>query len=265
MKRLGLLLGTWSLGLLLAAQAPRMERGGPAAVGAAVPDDPELATVIAPYAAEIHASFGRVIAQAPAGMKRAGAPGEFPLGFFLADIMREGAAAAVGGEVRAAFTNAGGIRRDLAAGPVHVGDIYEVVPFEDDLVVAEYSGAEVVAIVKEAIERKGGEPVSGILASVTGSRDHPLVSITWSDGSAIDPAGRFRIATSDYLLANGDATPTLKRGRDAVLTSRLVRQLVIDFCARRGREGKPILAPAGARYRFSPDLAQAIQARAFRF
>jgi 2',3'-cyclic-nucleotide 2'-phosphodiesterase (5'-nucleotidase family) len=260
-KRLGLLLGTWALGLVLAAQAPLMEHGAVAAVSAAVPDDPELAKVIAPCSAEISASFGRVIAQAPAGMARRGAPGEFPLGCFLADVMREGAAAALGLQVRAAITNAGGIRNDLPAGPVTVGAIYEVIPFEDELVVAEYTGAEVLAIVKEAILRQGGEPVSGIRAVLTGSRDHPLVAITWSDGTAIDPAGVFRVATSDYLLANAGVTPTLRRGRNVVLTSIDVRQALIEHCRRLGREGKAVAGPGDARYAFAPGIVQAIRAR----
>ena len=264
MKKLGLLCG-FTLALALAAQAPRLEQGVNDPISAGVPDDPDLAKAIAPFAAEIHASFGRVIGNAPDGMDRGGTRGEFPLGFLLADIMRAGAAAMVGEEVRAAFTNNGGIRRNLPAGPVHVGDLYEVMPFDNELVVAEYTGAEVVAIIKEAIRRKGGEPVSGVRASVTGSPEHPLVAITWSDGTAIDPAGRFRVATTDYLLANGDATPTLKRGRRVVLTSKPVRQMVIEHCERLGKAGQPILAPEGDRYIFSPDIVRAIKARTFHF
>jgi len=262
------LLSGFVLGLVLAGQVPpaaRLEQGLNAPVAASVPDDPELAKAIAPLAAELHASFGRVIADAPRGMARGGTAGEFPLGFLLADVMREQAAAAVGEQVRIAFTNAGGIRRDLPAGPVHVGDLYEVMPFDNELVVAEYTGAEVLAIVKEAIQRKGGEPVSGLRASVTGDPRHPQVAITLGDGSAIDPAAVYLAATTDYLLANGDATPTLKAGRHVVLTSKPVRQLLIDYCAARGRQGKPILAPEGGRYHFSPDIVRAIQARTFHF
>ena len=93
---LGLPLLVWALGVALAAQAPRLEQGLAAPIGAAVPDDPELAQVLAPFAAELRTSFGRVIAQAPGGVARNGAPGEFPLGFLVADAMREEAEAAVG-------------------------------------------------------------------------------------------------------------------------------------------------------------------------
>ena len=239
-------LGSAVLALGLAAQAPRLERGASEAVSAAVPDDPELARVIAPLAAQIQASFGWVIAQAPQGLPR-----------------RAGATAATGAEVRLAFTNSGGVRRDLPAGPVHVGDLYEVVPFDNEMVVAEYTGAEVLAILGEGIRNRGGEPLSGARVEASGPLGALRVSAVWADGTAIDPAATYRIATSDYLLGNGDATPTLKRGRNVVLTSLPVRQLLIDWCERRGREGRPVEAPEGGRYRFTPELAEALKARRY--
>ena len=265
MKPWRVLFGSAFLALALAAQAPRLDVGVNDPVSAAIPDDPDLARVIAPLAAEIQASFGRVIAQAPRGMVRFQAPGECPLGFLLADAMRAGATAATGAEVRMAFTNSGGIRRDLPAGPVHVGDLYEVSPLDNELVVAEYTGAEVLAIVREGIQRRGGEPLSGLRVTASGPLEQPQVTVVWADGTPLDPAATYRVATSDYLLANGDATPTLKRGRHVVLTSVPVRQLLIDWCEREGKAGRPIEAPEGGRYRYSPELAAAIRDRLARY
>ena len=263
-----LLFGSWALGLALVAQAPlvapHLDQAVSGAVGAAVPDDPALAKVIAPLAVEIHTAFGRVLANAPRGLVKGG-PGDSPLGCFLADVMREGAAKAVGAEVRFAFTNSGGLRRNIPAGEVRLQDIFEVLPFDNELVVAEYTGAEVIAIVKEGILKRGGEPCSGIKASVTGTPAQPMVVITWSDGKAIDPAATYRAATTDYLLASGDATPTLKVGRHPYLTGVPVRQLVIDTCERQGKAGQPLLPPEGGRYTFSPDIAEALKAKTFKF
>jgi 2',3'-cyclic-nucleotide 2'-phosphodiesterase (5'-nucleotidase family) len=255
------LFGSATLALALAAQAPRLERGANAPITAAIPDDPELARVIAPLAAELRASYGRVIAQAPNGLVRRLEPGEFPVGSLLADTMRAAAATALGGEVRLALTNSGGLRRDLPVGPVHIGDLYEVMPFDNELVVAEYTGAEVLAILREGIQHRGGEPVSGVRVTAVGPLDAPRITVAWPDGTAIDPAASYWLATSDYLLANGDATPTLKQGRNVVLTSIPLRQVLIDWCESRGKAGRPIEAPQGGRYRFSPELATAIRAR----
>ena len=140
---------------------------------AAIPDDPDVARAIAPYAEQIHKRFGQVLAQAPNGLPKGGGPGENPLGFFVADLMREGASKAMGAEVRFALTNAGGLRRSLAPGDVTVGDIVEAIPFDNELVVAEYTGAQILAIVKESILHRGGEPCSGVRTTVRGPRASP--------------------------------------------------------------------------------------------
>jgi 2',3'-cyclic-nucleotide 2'-phosphodiesterase (5'-nucleotidase family) len=267
--KIPMLFGSWALGLTLAAQAavvpPRMDKAVSTPVGATVPDDAEIAKYLAPISEKIHATFGRVLGTSPKGIGKATRLGDNPLGFFLADVMREGARRAVKGEVRFAFTNTGGLRRNIPPGEVRVQDIYEVLPFDNELVIAEYTGAEVVQIIKEGIQRKGGEPCSGARSSVTGTPAEPVVSITWSDGSAIDPAATYKVATTDYLLANGDGTPTLKIGRNVQLTGVPVRQLVIDVCDRLGKEHKPIQPEEGARYIYSPEILEALKASTFRF
>ena len=242
-----------------------MDRGLIDPVAATIPDDPDLARVIAPLAADIHASFGAVLVQAPAQIARQRAPGELPLGSLVVEVMRASAAATLGLEVRMGLTNNGGIRGNLPKGPVRIQDVYEVLPFENELVVAEYTGAEVIAMVQEGILGKGGEPIAGVRASVTGTLEHPLVAITWSDGSAIDPAGTFRVATNDYLMANGGGMPTLKLGRHLIFTSTTLRQVFLDHCAQLGKAGQPILAPEGTHYVFSPELLAAIKAKTFKF
>jgi 2',3'-cyclic-nucleotide 2'-phosphodiesterase (5'-nucleotidase family) len=78
------------------------------------------------------------------------------LGDWVADTMM--AAASLGGPVQAALTNHGGLRRHLAPGPVRAEDLYEVLPFENQLVVAELTGAEMVQLVQETLRHPGGEP-----------------------------------------------------------------------------------------------------------
>lgn len=262
-----MILGSWAIALALVAQtpAPRMVGESLNSVTASVPDDPELAKVIAPLSKEIKDSFGRVIVNCPSGIGKGRGMGDSPIGFLLADVMRQGAARVVGGEVRFAYTNSGGLRRSIPAGDVKVQDIYEVLPFENELVVAEYTGAELIQIVKEGILRRGGEPCSGVKASLTGTAAQPTVSITFDDGTPIDPAKTYKGATTDYLFANGDGTPTLKVGRNLMLTGTPVRQLVIDTCERLGKDGKQLLLPASPRYTFSPEIAEALKAKTFKF
>ena len=249
-----------ALGLLLGLP-PSLSSAGSQGVTGAVVDDPALAAVIDPLAAEFHASLGKALVQAPQGLGR-GHGDANPLGFWVADVLRERTQASLGAPVQAALTNNGGLRKDLAAGPVTAQDIYELMPFEDQIVVAEYTGAELIQLVRETLRFNGGEPFSGLQASLDGSPAQPRLRVTWSGGGAIDPAATYRLATSDYLFASGDSIPTVKTGRKPIYTGLFMRQLLLDECTELGQRKRELLPPPAGRLRVSPDLAQALRAKA---
>ncbi|HTL99135.1 MAG TPA: 5'-nucleotidase C-terminal domain-containing protein [Holophagaceae bacterium] len=216
-------------------------------VDASVPADPEVEKALAPYRAELEAKFGRVLCQAPQGLFR-GRKGEPNLlGFWMADLMREAAEKATGGKIDAAITNSGGLRANLRPGAVKVSDVYEVMPFENGLVVVEMSGAEIVRAVKQGLERRAGEPVSNLRAVLSGTPEQPVCKVTFADGSAIDPAATYRVATSDYLAKSGDTMGAL-RGRKIEDTGLKLRDTVLQACEALGKAGKPLLPPDGGRY-----------------
>jgi 5'-nucleotidase len=247
-----------ALALALLAQAPVLSHGQALPVGPAIADDPELARAIAPLALKVHESFARVLVQAPLGLARAQA-GADPLGGFIAERMR--AAAAGEGPVRFAFTSGNSLGRDLLPGPVRLLDFYEVLPYDNELVVAEYTGAQLLAIVKEGLRATGGEPCAGIQVVLAGTALHPELTVTWADGSAIDPRQTYLGALTDYLLASGGSTPTLKAGAHPRHTGIMVRQAIIDQCS---VLPQPIL-PAAGPYHIAPGMAAALESGTLRF
>lgn len=265
MKNLMLLLAA---GVALAAQAPpappamgsqpRLE-AQVVPVGEGLAEDAEVAKIIAPLAAELRASFGQVIAEAPRGLFRGRGGEENFLGYWVADLMRARAAQVTGRRIHFAITNSGGLRANIRAGLVKVGDIYEVMPFENELVVADYTGAEILDIVRTGVQRRLGEPCSGVKAVLSGTVEAPVLTITWSDGSPIDPEALYAVATTDYLLASGDSISSLKKGRNAFTTGLPLRQLLLDAAVQAGRLKRPIIPPAGDRFVFPPDLLQALK------
>jgi len=247
--------------LPLLAQSPELRRAESRPVNESVAEDADLLKVIEPARKEILAGFGKVIAQAPNGLFRGRAGEENLLGYWIADAMRARATALVGCPVKFAFTNGGGIRGNVKAGDVKVGDIFEVMPFENEMVIVELTGAEVVQVLKESFLRRAGEPSSGVKASLSGSPDAAVLTVTWSDGSAIAPDEVVKVATSDYLYGGGDSIPTLKKGRRPYTTGLALRQVLLDVCEEHGKAGKPLLPPPGGRYAVPPELFQSIRDR----
>lgn len=216
-------------------------------IDASLPPDPEVERILAPYRAQLDAKFGRVLCQAPQGLFR-GRKGEpNALGFWMADLMREAAAKATGLKVDAAITNSGGLRANLRRGPVTVGDIYEVMPFDNEVVVVEIKGSDLIHAVKQGLERRAGEPVSNLKTALSGTPDKPVCAVAFADGGAIDPEAMYRVATSDYLAKSGDTMRALA-GRKPVDTGLRLRDITLAACEALGKAGKPLLPPAGTRY-----------------
>jgi 2',3'-cyclic-nucleotide 2'-phosphodiesterase (5'-nucleotidase family) len=244
----------------MAAQgAPKLERAQPLPVVDTITDDEAIAKVIAPLSLELKASFGKELVMAPQGLFRGRGGEENLLGYWVADLMRERAQQILGSPVKFAITNSGGLRGNIRPGVVKIADIYEVMPFENELVIAEYTGAEIIQIVKDGILRRGGEPCSGIQASVMGTPEKPEFKVMWSDGTPIDPQEMVKVALTDYLLSSGDGLSALRKGRRPITTGIPLRDLLIEGCARLGNLKAPLVPPSGKRFVFAPEVFQAIR------
>ncbi len=233
-------------------------------IAATVPEDAEVQKVIAPLAAEIKATFDQPLVQAPKGVFRGRRGEENLLGYWVSDVMRRAAQEVLGSPVRFAITNAGGLRANLRPGQLKVADIFEMMPFENELVVIELTGAEVIEVVKEGIVRRGGEPCSGVKAVVTGTPEAAIYTLMWEDGNPIDPAMTVKVATSDYLYGGGDSIPTLKKGRKPFTTGLTLRQMLLDQCAILAREKQDLLPPAPGRYSIPIPIQEAIRDKKFK-
>lgn len=247
--------------LVLQAQVPKLEKSESRPVTEAVGADPALEKTLAPYAAEVRQHFDRPLASCPEGLFRGRGFGEEnKLGYWVADQMRRKAEQVLGRGVKFALTNAGGLRANIRPGIIKVATIFEVMPFENELMTAEYTGAEVVQIVKDGLNRRCGEPLSGVVAKVTGTLEKPECTITWEDGTAILPDEIVTVATTDYLVASGDGMATIRQGRKATATGARVRDLLLDACAKAGQLKAPVIAPAAGRYVFASEaLYQALR------
>jgi len=251
------------LSLGLAAQAPAA-RTEVIPVAATLAEDAEIQKVIAPLAAEIKASFDLPLVQAPVGVFRGRRGEENLLGYWVSDVMRTAAQGIVDRPVHFAICNAGGLRSNLRPGQLKVADVFEMMPFENELVVIELTGAEVIQVVKEGIVRRGGEPCSGVKAVVEGTPESATLTVTWEDGSPIDPAAVVNVATSDYLYAGGDSIPTLKKGRRPFTTGLTLRQMLMDQCAALAKANKDLLPPAPGRYAIPVPILEAIRDKKFK-
>jgi 2',3'-cyclic-nucleotide 2'-phosphodiesterase (5'-nucleotidase family) len=123
--------------------------------------------------------------------------GESNIGDFLADAMRSYAKA------DAAFTNSGGIRKNLKAGPITVRNIWEIAPFSDRLVLIELTGEELLNVLEKNC-RKDIDllQVSGVKYTFAPERPYgERVINVRVNNEKIMPYKKYKAVINDYILA----------------------------------------------------------------
>ena len=149
-------------------------------------------------------AIGAAVAVAEAGMDEVAGivevhlgrgDAEHILGQVVADAFREAAGADV------AFTNRGGIRTELRRGPVTPRDLYEVLPFNNELELFEVTGETLREILETGVS--GGRrdlELSGAQIRVDQSKpDGQKLDRIEIAGAPIDPAGHYTVVTTSYL------------------------------------------------------------------
>lgn len=108
--------------------------------------------------------------------------------------------------------NVGGLRNPLSAGEITVGDIFKLMPFDNEIVWVELPIASAKNIV-EYLKRSGGEPIAG----ATVEKDALLF-----EDAATNPQ-TFWVITSDYLMNGGDKMTFFEDKLSSKLTGVLMR------------------------------------------
>lgn len=147
------------------------------------------------------------------------------LGQWSSDAMRQIAKADI------AFQNGGGLRTSIPAGPITMGNLYEVMPFDNTLVTMDLTGEQVLQVLNHGINGKAGTvQFSGLSLVIDSSRPYgsQLVEVRLSDGRLLDEAATYRIVTNDFMAAGGDEFSMLKQGRNVTDTFIPVRDALAE-------------------------------------
>jgi 2',3'-cyclic-nucleotide 2'-phosphodiesterase/3'-nucleotidase/5'-nucleotidase len=199
--------------------------------------DSAIAAMIERYRVEIGPKVNEVITLLAAPLTREG--GEYPLGDLIVDAQR----AATGTQV--AITNNGGIRTELAAGPVRWSDLFRLQPFANTLVTMTVTGAQLLATVERGVA--GSEArvhVSGMKVryrpgAAPGAR---IVSATLDDGTPITPQGRYTLTVNDFMAEGGDGFEALKQGTEVDRTGTVDLDALVDYLRARPKPLQPPVA-----------------------
>lgn len=187
----------------------------------------ELEKIITPYREKIDADMNKVLAYAPETIDKSGR-WQTPIGNLFADITLESAqnifSKRYPGTVDLCMLNAGGVRSFITKGPVTTRTAYEIMPFENQLIVVELGPSEMQELIDYLVADKKPHPLSGMHLSK--NADGSIR--TEIQGKLLDPTASYRVATSDYLYNGGDKMTFFKKGRRFDVDYKL-RNVWIDY------------------------------------
>ncbi len=123
-----------------------------------------------------------------------------------------------------AVVNIGGMRTDWAAGDITRRHIFELMPFDNELVVLTMTGEEILRLC-DIFVQLGGQGVAGLRMQ---ARNGKLLSAT-IDGKKIMPTAYYTVATSDYLSQGNDGMTPLKNHEAVWRSEEKIRDLYIEY------------------------------------
>lgn len=159
--------------------------------------DPAFSDMIDTYSAAVKQEMEKVIGHCPKAIRK-GQP-ESPLSNLTADALIWMAEEYYGVKADVGLYNTGGIRAEISAGDLTVGDVYAVYPFDNVLSIAKLKGKDLKKLF-DYVASSGGLPISKGVKMVISNNKVKSVTL---NGKAIDDNQTYTIATIDYLMNLG--------------------------------------------------------------
>lgn len=209
------------------------------------PADSSIIKIYLPYKQEIEKDMGKILAHSSQEMVKD--KPESLLTNFLSDLLLAESARTCADQnwnvvPDVAFLNYGGIRTFLPKGNITVGKVFELMPFENELVMVRLKGTDLKKFL-DYIAGGGGDAVSGVRFRIS-DRKASNVEV---NGKPLNENGLYWLATSDYIADGGDNYGMLKNRTDFRQMGVKIRDLIIRNLERYGKEGKNLDAKLDGR------------------
>ncbi len=178
---------------------------------------------LAPITEQLNKELNVVIGYAPRAMQ-AHLP-ESELLNWTCDALYDMAKQYYDGEIDFAVVNVGGIRCDWPQGDITRRNVFELMPFDNQLVILTLTGDKVIELC-EIFAANGGQGVSRQLRMKIDSNKAEDIHI---NGKEIDENAVYYIATSDYLSTGADHLTPLSEFLERKTTDKLIRDLYMEY------------------------------------
>ena len=122
--------------------------------------------------------------------------------------------------------NNGGIRSIISKGNISEKTAFELMPFENSIVVLELNGLSIIKMIDYLRKVKLQHPISGL--QITLNNDYSVNEVK-INGVDIENEKKYYVATTDYLLEGGDKMYFLAETTKTTYINYKMRDILIDY------------------------------------
>jgi len=191
---------------------------------------PEIEDFIKPFRDHVNKGLDSTLAYAVDTYTKNDGELNTAIGNFMADAVLEQSSpvfnSRTGNEIDIVMLNHGGIRAIISKGNVSARTAFQIMPFENSVVVTELKGTAVKDMVNYLVNAKRAHPISGL--SIKVDNEFNLIE-SQVNGNEIDDNKIYYVATNDYLYNGGDNMAFFKESDTLHILDYKVRNALIDF------------------------------------
>ncbi len=213
------------------------------------PIDPYQEEIIQQYRESLEADMNRLLVYSEHVMER-GTP-EGTLNNFVADLVldtgRQIYEPQDGKPIDFCLLNYGGLRVPLPEGEITYGRVFELLPFENEMVVITLSGEKTYELFQYLAQSSRGMPVSGIQLTISNQTPESILI----QGQEFDRSRTYKVLTSDYLAGGGDSMNFFLQPINYELLGKRVRDAIILHMQNVHAKGEKISAELDQRISYA--------------
>ena len=190
----------------------------------------EIENFIKPYRDHINRDLDSILAYSPETLDKSSGKWQTTIGNLMADVCLQRGnlvfKAREKKDIDLCLLNHGGIRAILPKGNVTTRTAYEIMPFENSLIVVALNGNQILDIASYIIKEKKPQPLSGMTFTI--SKDNIAKNIL-IQGKPIDLSKTYYVVTNDYLANGGDNMSFFLKATQKFDLNYKIRNVLIDY------------------------------------
>jgi len=209
---------------------PERIQGKQLKVAPDIPADDSIAEFIRPYKENIDKEMNMILAYTPVDLRKTDGDLNTAIGNMMADALMELGnpvfTKRTGETIDIVLLNFGGIRSAISKGDITTRTAFQVMPFENELVVAHMKGAHVRDMINYLVDDGNAHPVAGIQLEI--GKDNTIKKVL-IQGQPLDDDKIYFVATNDYLIQGGDNMIFFSNAQEVTPLDYKIRNILIDY------------------------------------